>query len=43
MINRNLFTSTPSKRERLADYALAVVLGLSLCVILLHACGALFY
>lgn len=43
MINRNLFTdSKPSKLERLADLALAVTIGLALCALLLHSCGALF-
>ena len=42
MINRNIFTSTPSKRERLADLALAIVIGLALCALVLHSCGALF-
>ena len=44
MIDRNLFTeSKPSKLERLADVVLAVLLGLSLCMLALHGLDALFY
>ena len=41
--NRNIFTDNkPSKWEYVADYVLAIVLGLSLCMLALHACDALF-
>jgi hypothetical protein len=42
MINRNIFTDKPTKAERMADYALAIVIGLALAGGLLHWCGALF-
>lgn len=43
MIDRNLFTeSKPSKLERLADYGLAIAIGLCLCMALLHGLDALF-
>jgi hypothetical protein len=42
--DRNLFTDAkPSKLERLADVALAIVLGLTFAAGLLHWCDALFY
>lgn len=40
---RNIFTDTkPSKWEYVADYALAIALGISLCMALLHGLDALF-
>jgi hypothetical protein len=43
MIDRNLFTeSKPSKLEILADYTLAIALGLCLCMLMLHGLDALF-
>jgi hypothetical protein len=43
MFDRNIFTEEkPSKLERLADLALATVIGLALAGGLLHWCGALF-
>lgn len=43
MIDRNLFTSTkPTWKEKLADYALAISIGVALAIALLHSCDALF-
>lgn len=49
MINRNidgarrLFTDTkPTMLERMADYLLAIVIGLGLCALVLHGLDALF-
>lgn len=43
MIDRNLFTdSKPSTSDRLIDIAFAIVLGLSLCMLVLHGLDALF-
>ena len=42
--NRNIFTDNkPSKWEYVADYALAIALGLCLCMLALHGLDALFY
>lgn len=44
MFDRNIFTDTkPSILERCLDVALAVLLGLSLCMLTLHALDALCY
>jgi hypothetical protein len=41
--DRNIFTeSKPSRLERFADVALAILLALSLCMLTLHALDALF-
>ena len=43
MIDRNLFTdSKRSTSDRLIDIAFAIVLGLSLCMLVLHGLDALF-
>lgn len=42
MIDKNLFTETPSKWETVADITLAVTLGISLCMLVLHGLDALF-
>jgi hypothetical protein len=40
--NRTIFTETPSKWETVQDIALAVTLGISLCMLVLHGLDALF-
>lgn len=42
MIDKNIFTETPSKWETVADITLAVTLGISLCMLVLHGLDALF-
>lgn len=43
MIDRNIFTeSKPSRLERILDAALAIFIGLSLAMALLHGLDALF-
>lgn len=43
MIDRNLFTDSKlSTSDRLIDIAFAIVLGLSLCMLVLHGLDALF-
>lgn len=43
MFDRNIFTDNkPSKWEYVADIILAVLLGLSLCMLMLHGLDALF-
>lgn len=42
--DRNIFTdSKPSKMDRLLDVAFAILLGISLCMLMLHGLDALFY
>lgn len=41
--NRNIFTETkPTTLERILDVVLAIAIGLSLTMVLLHSCDALF-
>lgn len=41
--NRNIFTSAkPNRWETVLDYALAIAIGLCLCMALLHGLDALF-
>jgi hypothetical protein len=43
MIDRNIFTETkPSKWKTVADITLAIALGISLCMLVLHGLDALF-
>lgn len=42
MINRNIFT-TRRNWGAILDVALAVTIGLSLCLFILHSLDALFY
>ena len=41
--DRYIFTHKPTLKERLCDFALAVVLGLGLCALILHSLDALFF
>lgn len=40
--DRYIFTHKPSLKEKLADYALAIAIGLALAIALLHSLDALF-